>query len=150
MPRLGPRTGDTDDKFHVLLSCPGVHHLRTDVWPGSCTVESLLISSCQIFQAAFIFKKWASQQTCAAWHGLLRSRIHHRLCLLYQERSIYSRWFCCGPYQCGVRWGTSIHDNNDRKCRMALYLQHVPWLTLMSWVKLKALICRRPDMYSCI
>ena len=26
------------------------------VWPGSCTVESLLISSCQIFQAAFIFE----------------------------------------------------------------------------------------------
>ena len=47
-----------------------VHHLRIEsyIWPGSCTVESLLISSCQIFQAAFIFKKWASQQML---HGLL-------------------------------------------------------------------------------
>ena len=38
------------------------------VWPGSCLVKSLLISSRQIFQAAFIFKKWASQQVL---HGLL-------------------------------------------------------------------------------
>ena len=63
--------------WSLLLSCPGherrrlrVHHPWTEsyVWPGSCTVESLLISSCQIFQAAFIFKKWASQQVL---HGLL-------------------------------------------------------------------------------
>ena len=47
-----------------------IHHPWTGsyVWPGSCTVKSLLISSCQIFQAAFIFKKWASQQVL---HGLL-------------------------------------------------------------------------------
>ena len=47
-----------------------VHHPWTEsyVWPGSCTVGGLLISSRQIFQAAFIFKKWASQQVL---HGLL-------------------------------------------------------------------------------
>ena len=56
----------TDDA--VLLSSPSSPNLVIHVWPGSCTVESLLISSCQIFQAAFIFKKWASQQVL---HGLL-------------------------------------------------------------------------------
>ena len=73
-----------------------VHHLWTEsyLWPGSCTVESLLISSCQIFQAAFIFKKSASQAG-AAWSAL-RSRIH-RLYLLYQHSPIYSSWFCLRP-----------------------------------------------------
>ena len=50
----------------LLLSI--IPELSHYVWPGSCTVESLLISSCQIFQAAVIFKKWASQQVL---HGLL-------------------------------------------------------------------------------
>ena len=41
----------------------------------------------------------------AAWSAL-RSRIH-RLYLLYQHSPIYSCWFCCGPYPCGVCWGIS-------------------------------------------
>ena len=52
----------------LLLSCPSSLNWVIYVWPGSCTVKSLLISSRQIFQAAFIFKKWASQQVL---HGLL-------------------------------------------------------------------------------
>ena len=40
-----------------------------------------------------------------AWSAL-GSRIH-RLYLLYQHSPIYSSWFCCGPYPCGVCWGTS-------------------------------------------
>ena len=27
--------------------------------------------------------------------------------LLHQHSPIYSSWFCCGPYPCGVCWGTS-------------------------------------------
>ena len=54
----------------MLLLLLRVHYpeLGLMFWPGSCKVESLLISSRQIFQAAFIFKKWASQQVL---HGLL-------------------------------------------------------------------------------
>ena len=62
--------GGSWKEINSLSSFFCVHHPWTEsyVWPGSCTVESLLISSRQIFQAAFIFKKWASQQVL---HGLL-------------------------------------------------------------------------------
>ena len=47
----------------------------------------------------------------AAWSAL-RSRIH-RLYLLYQHSPIYSCWFCCGPYPCGVCWGISTASTSD-------------------------------------
>ena len=52
----------------ILLSCPSSLNWVVYVWPSSCAVKSFLISSRQIFQAAFIFKKWAFQQVL---HGLL-------------------------------------------------------------------------------
>ena len=110
------------------------------------------ISSCQIFQAALIFKKWASQQTCAAWHGLLWGPVFITFCVCYISKGPFTHVGFAATHTSAefVEIIMTHHVINDRKCRMALYLQHVPWLTLMSWVKLKALICRRPDMYSCI
>ena len=52
----------------LLLWCPS-SWTGSYVWPGSWTVKRLLISSRHIFQAAIIFKKWASQYVlhCLLW-----------------------------------------------------------------------------------
>ena len=83
-----------------------VHHPWTEsyVWPCSCTVESLLISSCQIFQAAFIFKKWAFQQVL---RGLLWVSAFTGCICCISIAPFTQVGFCCGQYPCGVCWGTS-------------------------------------------
>ena len=71
-----------------------VHHpwTGTYVWPSSCIVKSLLISSRQIYQAAVIFEKWASQQV---WHGLLWGEFHRAFCQCFSLTTVISYWNPC-------------------------------------------------------
>ena len=107
----------------LLLWCPS-SWTGSYVWPGSWTVKRLLISSRQIFQAAIIFKKWASQYVlhCLLWGPACTGYI---CCISRALHCIYmySCWFCCGPYPCRVCWGTckaSSQIHGQVLCRLAV------------------------------
>ena len=75
----------------------------------SCTKS---MESCSLWSTGLLISQESLQivkfHVQSPWRvcSLVRSRIH-RLYLLYQHSPIYSCWFCCGPYPCGVCWGIS-------------------------------------------